>query len=242
MIKQAVILAGGKGKRLLPLTKNLPKPMVPINNTPFLSYLIYYLKKKGIKKILILVGYKYKKIVNYYRENTNIPIKFCYSSVNSDTGKRVIDAYKFLDDEFMLLYGDNFWIPNINKMYKKFKMSRALISTTVFSNKFGKAEYGKENNVYVKKSSFVQEYDKLRGNKKLNGVDIGFFIVQKKFLKLLKKRNKNYSFENDILTKAIELKKLIAYRTDRQYYSITNFKMLKKFEVICKKKKLGCIK
>ena len=40
MISQAVILAGGKGKRLLPLTKNLPKPMAPINNVPFLSYLI----------------------------------------------------------------------------------------------------------------------------------------------------------------------------------------------------------
>ena len=64
MIKQAVILAGGKGTRLLPLTKNLPKPMVPINNIPFLSYLIYYLRQKGIKKILILVGYKYKKIIN----------------------------------------------------------------------------------------------------------------------------------------------------------------------------------
>lgn len=61
MINQAVILAGGKGKRLLPLTKNLPKPMAPINNVPFLSYLIYSLKQQGIKKILILVGYKKKR-------------------------------------------------------------------------------------------------------------------------------------------------------------------------------------
>ena len=53
---------------------------------------------------------------------------------------------------------------------------------------------------------------------------------------------KNYSFENDILIKAIKLKKLIAYRTNRQYYSITNFKMLEKFERICKKKKLNFIK
>ena len=50
------------------------------------------------------------------------------------------------------------------------------------------------------------------------------------------------SFEDDILTKVIELKKLIAYRTDRQYFSITNLKMLKKFKIICKKKKLNYIK
>ena len=46
MIEQAVILAGGEGKRLYPITRNLPKPMAPINSVPFLSYLIFILKKK----------------------------------------------------------------------------------------------------------------------------------------------------------------------------------------------------
>ena len=91
------------------------------------------------------------------------------------------------------------------------------------------------------KKSFVQKYDKKREDKKLNGTDIGFFIVEKKFLNFFKEKSKNYSFESDFLIKAIEFKKLIAYRTDRQYYSITNFKMLKKFEKISKKKKLGYI-
>ena len=104
MIKQAVILAGGMGKRLLPLTRNLPKPMVLVNNIPFLSYLIFSLKKKGIKKILILVGYKYKKIVDYYSKNIDIPIKFSYSNVSSDTGKRVLNAYEMLDNEFLLYF------------------------------------------------------------------------------------------------------------------------------------------
>ena len=242
MISQAVILAGGQGRRLLPLTKNLPKPMAPINNVPFLSYLISSLKKKGIKKILILVGYKSKKIINFYRDNKNISINFCFSNTKSDTGKRVLDAFKSLDDEFLLLYGDNYWVPNIDMMYKKFKKNKAIISTTVFNNKLGTAEYGKQNNVYVKTNSFVKKYDKSRSDKKLNGVDIGFFIVQKQFLKLFSKKNQNFSFENDFLIKAIELKKLIAYKTDRQYFSITNLKMLKKFEKISKARKLDYIK
>jgi len=242
MINQAVILAGGKGKRLLPLTKNLPKPMAPINDVPFLSYLIFSLKKKGIKKILILVGYKSKKIINFYQKSKDISISFNFSSSKTDTGQRVLDAYKLLDDEFLLLYGDNFWVPNITKMYKKFKINGATVSTTVFNNKLGTAEYGKQNNVYVKKNSFVAKYDKSRKNKKLNGVDIGFFIVKREFLKLFKEKNKNYSFENDFLIKAIELKKLIAYKTDRQYFSITNLKMLKKFEKISKKINLHYIK
>ena len=241
MINQAVILAGGKGTRLLPLTKNLPKPMVPINNIPFLSYLIFSLKKRGIKKILILVGYKSKKIISYYKHCKSIKISFCYSSVDSETGKRVLDAYKYLDNEFLLLYGDNFWLPNIKKMYNNFKMKNAKISTTVFNNKNGTAEYGKENNVLVEKDYFVEKYDKSRKDKKLNGVDIGFFLIKKKFLKKFNVKNKNYSFENDILTKAIQLKKLIAYKTSRQYFSITNLKMLKNFEKVVKLKKLNFI-
>ena len=241
MIKQAVILAGGRGKRLLPLTKNLPKPMAPINNIPFLSYLISSLKKKGIKKILLLVGYKSKKIIKFYNNNKDIQINFNFSSIKSNTGKRVLNAYNYLDSEFLLLYGDNFWVPNITKMYKKFKNSNAIISTTVFNNKLGTAEYGKENNIYVKTNSIVEKYDKNRNDRKLNAVNIGFSIIKKKFLKNFKEK-KNYSFENDILIKAIKLKKLIAYRTNRQYFSITNLKMLEKFERICKKKKLDFIK
>tara|TARA_B100001057_G_C22565788_1_gene839122 strand:- start:8 stop:739 length:732 start_codon:yes stop_codon:yes gene_type:complete len=242
MIKQAVILAGGKGTRLLPLTKNLPKPMAPINNIPFLSYLIYSLKKNGIKNILILVGHKSNKIINYYSRYTGIDIKFHFSSVKSDTGKRVLDAYNYLDEEFLLLYGDNFWQPNKSKMYKKFKDKKAMICTTVFNNKYGTAEYGNENNIHVKIDSFVEKYDKSRKDKKLNGVDIGFFIIKKIFLNSFKHKNKNYSLENDILTKAINLNQLIAYRTNQQYYSITNLKMLREFEKISKLKKINYIK
>lgn len=241
MINQAVILAGGKGMRLLPLTKNLPKPMAPINKIPFLSYLIYSLKKNGIKKILILVGYKSNKIIKYYSRYTEMDINFHFSSVRSDTGRRVLDAYNYLDKEFLLLYGDNYWQPNISKMYKKFKNKKATISTTVFNNKHGTAEYGNENNITVKKNSFVKKYDKFRKDKKLNGVDIGFFIIKKNFLNNFKNKNKNYSLENDILTKAIRLKQLIAYRTDLQYYSITNLKMLKKFEKISMQNKISYI-
>ena len=58
---QAVILAGGKGTRLLNLTKEMPKAMIDVNGRPFIEILINQLKKKGIKKFLILAGYKKKK-------------------------------------------------------------------------------------------------------------------------------------------------------------------------------------
>ena len=61
------------------------------------------------------------------------------------------------------------------------------------------------------------------------------FLLLKKILNFFKEKVKIIHLKSDFLIKAIEFKKLIAYRTDRQYYSITNFKMLKKFEKFLKK-------
>ena len=63
---QAVILAGGKGTRLAPLTKDIPKPMVSINGIPFLTHLFDLLRENGIRDVLILLGYKHDKVVEYY--------------------------------------------------------------------------------------------------------------------------------------------------------------------------------
>lgn len=238
MIKQAVILAGGKGSRLLPLTRNLPKPMVKIINQPFLSYLILSLKKTGIEKILILVGYKSQKIVNFYKNFNEIKIEFNYSRVECDTGRRVLDAYDVLDKKFMLLYGDNYWTPNIKQMYKNFINKNASITTTVFKNIDGTGEYGIENNILTSENGLVKKYDKTRKDPKLNGVDIGFFLLRKSILNKFLKSKKNYSFENDILPKIIEKRKLYAFKTIKQYYSITDIQMVKKFEKIVKFKNL----
>ena len=64
MIDQAVILCGGYGKRLLPITNKIPKPMVNINRKPFLQYLIEQCKANGINNILLLCGYKKNTIYN----------------------------------------------------------------------------------------------------------------------------------------------------------------------------------
>ena len=65
-ITQTVILAGGRGERLKPLTDYMPKPMAPINGKPFLDYLIHSIISVGINQILILLGYKSEMIVSRY--------------------------------------------------------------------------------------------------------------------------------------------------------------------------------
>ena len=65
-LNQVVILAGGLGKRLLPLTINKPKPMIKFFNFPFLEYIIEENVRNKFKKILILIGYKGEVIKDYF--------------------------------------------------------------------------------------------------------------------------------------------------------------------------------
>ena len=91
MIKQAVILCGGLGTRLGHLTKRIPKPMIMVAGKPFLEHLIIQLKENGIRKILLLVGFKKEKIINYFGnvEKWKVKIEYSYNPPECDTGYRL---------------------------------------------------------------------------------------------------------------------------------------------------------
>lgn len=227
-ITQAVILAGGRGERLQPLTDTMPKPMAPINGTPFLDYLIYTVLQVGIEKILILLGYKADVIADKYKNMTDVTIEFSYGTEEDQTGRRVLNAYNQLEDHFLLLYGDNYWPIELDLMWPNYQQSGVKVSTTVFSNKNGTGEYGYENNVVIGNDDIIIKYDKKRETNDANGVDIGYFIVSKKSLD--PDQSGNVSFEVDILPKFIAKKQLGAFVTNNQYYYITNMQSLKDFE------------
>lgn len=230
IIDQAVIFAGGRGERLRPLTDNIPKPMAPVNGIPFLDYLLQSLNEAGIKKVLFLLGYRAQVIVERY--GTYLPggieVKYSIGTTEDLTGRRLLNAYPYLDDCFLLLYGDNYWPIEMERMMGLYEGKNASALTTVFSNKQGSGEYGFENNVEVDANAFVTEYDKKRISKKLNGVDIGFFIINKSILD--PDMPGNISFEETILSSLAKERRLIALVTDRQYYFITNMSSLKNFE------------
>jgi mannose-1-phosphate guanylyltransferase len=69
MIKEAVILCGGQGDRLKPLTDTLPKPMVPVNGRPIIDYIIANMKRQGVERIVAACGYKWEKIREKYGDS-----------------------------------------------------------------------------------------------------------------------------------------------------------------------------
>ena len=129
---------------------------------------------------------------------------------------------------FLLLYGDNYWPIELEKMIDFTNQSMTEIYTTAYSNKDGDGEYGFENNIFVRDDGIVINYDKQRKSTNANGVDIGYFLVKKQSLNF--QLSGNVSFEEDIIPKYIFKNQLSAYITDRQYYFITNTNTLNNFQ------------
>jgi NDP-sugar pyrophosphorylase family protein len=109
---KAIILAGGKGKRLRSIINDIPKPMAPIKGIPFLEYLILQLKKQNIKDLIFSTGYKGSIIKNYFQDGDNWDINIEYSEEDKPlgTGGALRKAGELIDDEhFIVMNGDSFF-------------------------------------------------------------------------------------------------------------------------------------
>lgn len=229
IIKQAVILAGGEGRRLRPFTLNNPKPMVPVLGKPFLEHLILLLKKNGIKEVVILTGYFGEKIKNYFGDGSNFRIKIKYSYMpfenekgeENESGLRLKNAQDLLDEKFLLMYCDNYWPLQLEKLEKFYEGHKTDVLVTIYSNK----DNSTKNNIFVGENGYVERYDKSRKEENLNGVDIGFFIIDKKVLDLLP--DYNSQFERDVLPALVLQKNVSGYLTDNKYYSISDMERVK---------------
>jgi len=105
----AVILAGGLGERLKPITEIMPKALAPINGIPMLELLLNQLEKLDFNKIVILSGYKSNLITKYLRRRMKIDhIILVNTPLNFTPAERLLEARKIIGDKFLLLYCDNY--------------------------------------------------------------------------------------------------------------------------------------
>ncbi len=117
---QAIILAGGAGTRLKPITDYVPKPLIPINNIPIIEWQIKILNKFGIDDIIVCTGYKTDQVQNYLRHMKNFGsrIKFSVERSPLGTGGAIKNAAKMVHgSSFLVLNGDIISTIDVRKLF-----------------------------------------------------------------------------------------------------------------------------
>ena len=116
---RALILAAGKGSRLGPYTKHIPKPMIEIDNKPILQHNIELCRKSGISDIFINLHYLPDKISKYFGDGSKFDVNITYnyeSDLLGTAGALLEFKKEFLNEPFFVLYGDNYSNFDLNEL------------------------------------------------------------------------------------------------------------------------------
>jgi D-glycero-D-manno-heptose 1,7-bisphosphate phosphatase len=220
---QAVILAGGRGSRLAPITDTIPKAMVPFHGKPFLEWILDMLREQGFEKVLLLLGYKAEVITEHFGDGSKVGLQVEYATTDPDdlTASRVRRADDKLDETFLLLYCDNYWPMRFDDMWQTYVASGRPAQITVYTNRDG---YTRDS-VIVEDDGRVAVFDRKRETPNLSGVEISYAILDRAtVLDLLPPREAfpegDVLFEEAVYTPLAERGQLNAYVSGHRYYSV----------------------
>ena len=218
---QALILAGGKGTRLRPLTVYTPKPIVPLLNRPFVLYQIEVLKKAGIEDITLSLSYQPDKIQHLMGYGSEFGVNLRYVTEPSPMGTG--GAYKFaaenIRDTTVVFNGDILTDLDIAKLIEFHQSKGAAATLTLVPvedpTRFGLVQTGADNRV----QRFVEkpQPDEL-AELKVNTINAGIYVLEPSILDLIKK-DANRSFEYDIFPDILKRElPFFSYTIDKEYW------------------------
>lgn len=140
--KQAIILAGGKGRRLEPYTTCVPKPLMPIGNQPILEIVVKQLSRAGFKHIIMAVGHLSELIQAYFADGRKFGVKIEYSLEDKPLGTvGPLRLIKNLDKDFIVLNGDLITDIDFSVFFNRHLKSKNICTIGVY-NKLYKIDLG----------------------------------------------------------------------------------------------------
>ena len=180
---EMLIMAGGKGKRLRPFTKKIPKPLLPVNGVPIIERIITIAKKQGIKNFVISINYLGEKIKSYLKDGKKLGVNIRYISEDKPLGTAG-SLYYFKDSKLPFIVANADVISNINyrEMLKYHRKLNSYITVGAISN-FEKNLYG---NIIFNKNRVKKIEEKVETKSFINS---GIYVVNPnidKFFKSIK--------------------------------------------------------
>ncbi len=223
-IKKAIILGAGFGKRMRPITKKIPKPLVKVNGITLLENSIKFLTSLGVKHIIVNAHHLHKEIINFVKG------KRFHSKVNVivekrkilDTGGGILNASrKFKKQLFFVLNPDTLWrigykkeFRKLEKVYKKNKKPTMLL---VSKSKSYDRSFKGDFNLNSKNEILRQKNNKF--------IYTGAQIINRSIFK--KRKIKPFSM-NKVWNELIKNKELIGVASKQKFFHINNYKIYKK--------------
>ena len=200
---KAVVMAGGEGSRLRPLTINRPKPLVPVCNMPVMEHIIELLKLHGISDIIVTLHYLAEEIVSYFGDGKEFGVNIVYSIEDEPLGTAgsVKKAEQHLDDTFLIVSGDaltDFDLAEVFRFHQE-KKALATITLTRVENplEFGVVITDEDSRIrrFLEKPSWGEVFS--------DTINTGIYVLEPEIFDYMEPR-KSYDWSKDIFPEILE--------------------------------------
>jgi len=214
---KAVIMAGGFGTRIQPLTGSIPKPMIPLFNRPIMLHIVELLKKHDITELVMLLYHQPFYIKNFFRDGADFGVKITYVTPVQDMGTAgaVKAAEKFLDERFLVISGDLLTDFNLKKIIDFHEANQAMATITLTSVKdplqFGVVITDKDKRItqFLEKPGWGEVIS--------DTINTGIYVLEPEILKYIPE-GENFDFSQDLFPLMLKKKEPLFGVTAKGYW------------------------
>ena len=212
---EVIILAGGFGTRLRKVVSDVPKPMAPVKEKPFLAYQMEMLKKRGVNRVILSVGFKSEIIIEYFGDSySGLKIEYVVEEYPLGTGGAIkLAIERCTQDHVYVLNGDTYLDYPIKELEELWQSDKKPIITGVEVKealRYGKLNISGDSREIVGLSE--------KGACGPGIINAGCYVIPTNFFARYDK--KKFSFENDFLKNYLSNKKINLLLTDKYFIDI----------------------
>ena len=184
-VRQAIIMAGGKGTRLYPYSATFPKPLMPLDDVPILELLLRRLRSAGVTDVVLAVNHLKDLILAYFGDGSKFDLRIRYSSEDQPLGTAggIAAVLDECDDTFFLMNGDLLTTLNLRRMAQAHLKCQADASVGVFERElkidFGLIDFDQDNRMVGYREKPVSRYH----------VSMGVYLLQREAVRPYLKAN-----------------------------------------------------
>lgn len=218
LINQAIILAGGFGTRLKSVITDIPKPMAPVCERPFLAFIMDYLAKANFKKVVLSIGYKGEVIQEYFGNHyKGIEVEYATEAMPLGTGGGILNATATCSHEpILVLNGDTFFDVPIANFYTFFMENQADLAFALKPMQ----DFERYGTVLLDEDQRITQFQEkqYRESGLING---GAYILRKSIFENQGFTiGQKFSFEADFLEKYVNDLKFSGFMVDEYFIDI----------------------